>query len=107
MKLALDVMMALAILFTLFILTRLTALKGMRVPSLGRRFRSILVFVCILVSLLLLGVACAEEPEPYPSPNGGGGGPPPQPTVCGKPLIPPVNPITGQPEENATVCTSP
>ena len=105
MKLALDVVMALALLSTLLILTVLVLHRDMRVRSLSRRARYALVLVCIIVGLLTMGVAC--EPEEPVSPGGGGGGPPPQPTVCGKPAITPINPITGQPDENATVCTSP
>ena len=105
MKLALDLVMALAILSMLLILTLLIVLKDMRVRLLGRRARYVLVLVCIIVGLLTMGVAC--EPEEPVTPDGGGGGPPPQPTVCGKPAITPINPITGQPEEDATVCTSP
>lgn len=99
MKLALDVMMALAILLTLLILTRLVALKGMRVLSLGRRFRYVLVLVFILVSLLTMGAACESDPYSPGTPNV----PAPQPTICGVSTL--ETPIPGYPV--ATVCTGP
>lgn len=103
MKLALDVMMALAILSTLLILTLLVVLRGIRERSLGRLARYVCTLV-VIVSLLIIGVAC-EEGGNYSSPNGGP--PPPPPTQCFRYLTPPSNPITGQPEVNATYCTSP
>jgi hypothetical protein len=104
MKLALDAVMALVVLLTLLLLTRLAALKSMRVSSLGHRARYVLVLVCILVSLM--ATACVYEP---PSPGSPSGIPAPQPTQCGvAALVTPVD-ITGQPEPGvvATVCTSP
>jgi len=102
MKLALDVMMALAILSTLLILTLLVVLRGIRERSLGRCARYVCALV-VIVSLLIISVACEEGT--YSGPQGGP--PPPPPTMCARPLTPPTNPITGQPEPNATWCTSP